>query len=408
MFYSNWFYNSYKFIVIEKMVSDKTLIYRHLDKSLKSRHLNKSKISCDLLKYLVEASLEGKNPKEYTIGIDLFGRKYGPDKKQDANIRVYIHNLRKKLKDYYADEGRNDQVIFEIEKGKYNVLFISKKEYRAKHRPTYFTHFLISLAILISTLAAFLLTKKGNTNAWDKLPVWQKFTGSDKKTMLVFGDYFVFEGILPSGKLGIFRDFEINSEAEYEHLLDKQPELAREIDKSNLTYLSKMSVFCQNEIMKVFAQNQGNLEVKLSSDMQPDDLKEYNIIFIGNYKNTGIFETIIKGLDYNFEISNAGKKFITSGKPDAVTYKPGNDSFNQNDYALAIFTKGYNDNHFLFFLSTRDIGNISIVRQFTNLEHMQQLSENHLGKLDPENFKALYRVDGINKTDLSFELVLTE
>lgn len=130
MFSENGFYNSYKLITTRKMTIDNNLINKYLEKILISRHFNKSKISCDLLSYLVNASLTGKNPKEFTIGIELFGKKYN-DSKQDSNIRVYIHNVRKKLKDYYVEDGKKDPVIFEIEKGKYRVNFISRKEIKS-------------------------------------------------------------------------------------------------------------------------------------------------------------------------------------------------------------------------------------------------------------------------------------
>ena len=117
----NGFYNRYKPGCNRKMNFDRELINRQLKKIIESRHFNKSKISCDLLEYLVSTSLEEKSPKEFTIGIELFGKKYGEETKPDANIRVYIHNLRKKLNDYYEEEGSKDPLVFEIEKGKYTV-----------------------------------------------------------------------------------------------------------------------------------------------------------------------------------------------------------------------------------------------------------------------------------------------
>ncbi len=408
MLATNGFYNRYKPSYTKKMNFDKDLISRQLKKIIESRHFCKSRISCDLLEYLINATLEEKSPKEFTIGIELFGKKYGEETKPDANIRVYIHNLRKKLDDYYKDEGSKDPLVFEIEKGKYKVSFISRKDIKLKKQRSYFYPFLISLLLLSGTIYLYLNSERKESNPWGDLPVWQDFADDNKKNMLVLGDYFVFSGLLPTGNVGIYRDFSINSEVEYEHLLDKNPELVQSLTKSPLTYLSKMAAFCQNNIQKVFAKTGTEIVVKLSSDIQPTDLKEYNIIFIGNYKNLGLFDNIVRELHFGFGISSGSSQYIFPSDPCAEVYAPENDNLKQTDYSLVIYTEGYNKNRYLFFLCTQDIGNISTVGQMTNPGFMEQFSKNQLKPLGKEYFKALFKVDGINKTDLSFELLKVE
>ncbi|MGQ8338021.1 helix-turn-helix domain-containing protein [Sunxiuqinia sp. A32] len=388
------------------MNHDKDLIYNQLENIKKSTHFNKSKISCDLLDYLVQTTLEGNNPKEYTIGIELFGKKYADDYKQDSKIRVYIHNLRKKLNDYYESDGIKDSLIFEVEKGKYNVKFHSRKQLKPKLGFNYKIAFSLLCLICIFLGTIIYVDRKTPDTPWQKLPVWQDFANSDKKTLLVFGDYFVFSGMLPTGRMGIFRDYTINSEVEYEHLLDKQPDLVQIISKTQLTYLSKMSVFCQNDIQRVFSQIGKNIEVKLASDMQPEDLKSYNIIYIGNYKNMGMFENVVNELEFNFGIRSGDRQYIKSKDPKATVYSANNTDLKQNDYSLVISLDGYSDNYYLFFLSTQDIGNISTVGQFTNPDYLKQFQESH--PKASNNFKALFKVEGIDKTDLGSELIRVE
>ncbi len=404
----NGFYNSYNLAITPPMTTNRPLINKYLKKITSSRHFVKSKISCDLLNYLTEATLEGKNPKEFTIGVELFGKKYDDNDKQDSNIRVYIHNVRKKLKDYYAHEGSKDSLIFVVEKGKYRVRFDSRKDHRKPVKYVFLTPFLICLTALI-VLSYFFMKQKGqNTNPWKELPIWQTFAENEKPTLLVLGDYFVFSGQLPTGNVGVYRDFSINSEVEFEHLLDKNPDLVFSLSKSHLTYLSKMAAFCQSHIYKVFAQTDASIQVKLSSDLQPDDLKNNNIIFVGNYKNMGLFENIINDINFSFGVGSTTKQFIFSSDPCAEIYQPNNSSSKEKDYALVINTEGYAGNRLLLFLSTQDIGNISVVDQLTDPDYLGQLVAEKPEHVDPENFKALYQVEGINKTDLSFELIRME
>lgn len=387
---------------------DRSLINSHLEKVLQSRYFRKSKISCDLLEYLVHASLEEKNPKEFTIGVELFGKKYDHEAKQDSNIRVYIHHVRKKLTQYYENEGAKDPVIFEIERGKYTVRFKTPKDFAKNKHRSYLIPFLLSMAGLLATLFFLLTGNREKPNKFRQLPIWHEMAQNKKKTLLVLGDYFVFHGMLPTGKTGVYRDFSINSEADYEYLLDKKPELIKTISKSNLTYLSKMAAFCESDIYKVFAQTGGEIDVKLLSDIQPTDLKDFNIIFIGNYKNMGIFENLVREMSFTFSISNASIPYIISNDPCARVYEPQSDKLKEEDYALVINASGYSDNRFLLFLSSQDIGNISTVKQLTQHEYLKHFQEEQLKPLELIDFKALYKVEGINKTDLSFELIHIE
>lgn len=389
---------------------DRNLINKYLQKILQSRQFSKSKISCDLLGYLVNASIENKNPKEYTIGIELFGKNYEDKVKQDSNIRVYIHNMRKKLQEYYEDEGSKDAVVFVLERGKYKILFKPRKQIEAGKPKTFFYPFLISLTLL-GIFSSLYFLKGGNNekkSPWKGLPVWQEFADNGKETLLILGDYFVFSGILPTGNGGIYRDFSINSVEDFEQILNKRPELVKELSRSNLTYLSKMSVFCESDIYKVFAQTGAEIRVKLLSDIQPSDLKSNNIIFIGNYKNMGILGNVIREMDFSFGVANSSIQYIFSNDPCAQVYEAPNNNLTEEDFALVIHSPGYDGNCFLFFLSSQDIGNISTVSQLTNPDYLEQFAKEQLKPLKKYDFKALYKVQGINKTDLSFELIRVE
>jgi len=63
--------------------------------------------------------------KEYTIGVEAFGRREDFDPKTDPIVRVQIHRLRQKLKEYYDVEGLHDPILIEIPKGHYLPSFES-------------------------------------------------------------------------------------------------------------------------------------------------------------------------------------------------------------------------------------------------------------------------------------------
>jgi serine/threonine-protein kinase len=72
-----------------------------------------------LLRFLVERSLEGRGEglKEYEVGREVFGRPASYDPRLDPIVRVQVSNLRSKLREYYAGDGKNDPVLIEFPRG---------------------------------------------------------------------------------------------------------------------------------------------------------------------------------------------------------------------------------------------------------------------------------------------------
>ena len=78
-----------------------------------------------LMRYLVQKTFDHSTEalKEYTIGIEALGRPLDFDPKSDPIVRVQIHRLRQKLKEYYDSDGLHDSIVVEIPKGQYLPVF---------------------------------------------------------------------------------------------------------------------------------------------------------------------------------------------------------------------------------------------------------------------------------------------
>jgi len=81
-----------------------------------------------LLEYLCRKSLGSvRGPiKEYDIATDVFHRPPDFDQTTDAIVRVEMHRLRKKLKEYYAAEGADDAVEISLQAGRYAPEFLNR------------------------------------------------------------------------------------------------------------------------------------------------------------------------------------------------------------------------------------------------------------------------------------------
>jgi TolB-like protein len=63
----------------------------------------------------------GQRLKGYTIGVEVFGRPADFDAQSDALVRVEAGRLRRRLVEYYADEGAADPVRIDLPRGTYAV-----------------------------------------------------------------------------------------------------------------------------------------------------------------------------------------------------------------------------------------------------------------------------------------------
>ena len=96
-------------------------VREQLDRILRSSSFRNAPALQRLLQYVTSKSTAGQleHLKEYTIGTDVFGRGSDYDPKVDPVVRVEMHRIRHKLKEYYQNEGANDPIFLEIPTGHY-------------------------------------------------------------------------------------------------------------------------------------------------------------------------------------------------------------------------------------------------------------------------------------------------
>jgi hypothetical protein len=66
---------------------------------------------------------EAQNLKEYTVGLDVFGKPSTYDPRQESVVRMHVGRLRQKLTEYYRTEGVEDPVLLDLPKGGFALTF---------------------------------------------------------------------------------------------------------------------------------------------------------------------------------------------------------------------------------------------------------------------------------------------
>ena len=98
-------------------------VLAELQRVLGSRQFAESERLSQLLRFAVEETMAGRLIKEHVIACEVFGRGRQFDSKLDPIVRVQAGRLRTKLKQYYANEGKNDPLRIEFNRRGYQPVF---------------------------------------------------------------------------------------------------------------------------------------------------------------------------------------------------------------------------------------------------------------------------------------------
>ena len=96
-----------------------------LESILRSKHFVNAPKKKKFLRLICDFYLEGRAQElnEHMLGYDVFGRGNSYNPSDDPIVRVFAHEIRKKLEAYYGNEGANDPIRLDIPAGSYQPVF---------------------------------------------------------------------------------------------------------------------------------------------------------------------------------------------------------------------------------------------------------------------------------------------
>jgi hypothetical protein len=96
-----------------------------VERLLRSKTFETSEVHRRLLQYLAEKTLNGEADrlKEYTVGLEAFGKPPSYDPRHDSIVRLQVGRLRQKLATYYQTEAKGDGVVVSLPKGGFTLMF---------------------------------------------------------------------------------------------------------------------------------------------------------------------------------------------------------------------------------------------------------------------------------------------
>ncbi len=226
--------------------------------------LGRSKVYAALLGYLLNAAAAGKSPKEIEIALDVLGRNSNFDVSRDSVVRVYIHQLRKRLDDYYLNHDSAAAYRIIIPKGQYTIAAVPLSGYAETGSTTrgiqdllnWQTGLLATVLVLLAANLIYLLSRSPPVESplakVARHEMWSAVLDDDIPVLLVMGDYYIFGELDESGRVSrMVRDFNINSPQDLNSLFMSAPELSEKYMDLDLNYMPEGSAYALASIMPI-------------------------------------------------------------------------------------------------------------------------------------------------------------
>ena len=368
----------------------------------------------ELLHYLLAMAQKGHRPKERDIARDVLQKERDFDPLVDTSVRVYMYRLRKKLENYYQNEGLGSDLQLAIPKGEY-FIELKHAEVLEKQRNPHFNLKLAICAVVIVLLLTTIFYLWDSNQAFKAslrtIPasdeIWGPFLRNGVPTLLVLGDHFFYASREND-------DYATDKHIRF-HAINSIQEMQAHVSKNkdpNIKYFKDAELFLDRycawsllDILPIFYGYQQKITLKLASELTWDDFHNYNILFVGSFKTLGILESVFANLHISYELLPLPNKIIIKDSlmnPSRTvqTFISRTQPFFQREYSFVAKLPGPNNNQLLLLIGFNYIGVENAVRLVTHPELLSDCKRDIRKSLNqlPPYFEVLYEVQGFEKT----------
>lgn len=369
----------------------------------------------ELLRYLIQATHEGKNLKETVVAIDFFGKDSSFDPGTDSIVRSNIYNLRKKLDSYYMEEGLQDILRFVIPKGGYTVVVENRPLQSEKNQPTTRSQaaklqkLALPVTLVLVVILAFLYVNEKMQKPQSPIKatgsIWQYYVESSNPLLIVLGDYFMMQHNENSDStFSYVRNPTINNQTDYFNYLGSHPEQKATLKTLGQSYFGEEIPTCFYQILGIVDRPYKQIHIKNASELTLTDLRENDLIFIGDYATMHILKPFYERTGFRFS-NTSNTVFIVDEKQDTTDFfyvaNP-NQSVFQNDYATAANVISYPGKQILFLSSFLPFGKSEALFRLQDQEFLSQLS--NTGDFQTE-WRLLLKISGLQSSGFYYEVL---
>lgn len=377
-----------------------------------------------LLEYLVQCSIDGKSPKEIDLALDVLGRGEEFDVSADSTVRVYVHQLRKKLENYYNQHETDAKRRITIPKGQYNIVVESFTASLDKEtgQGSEFWNSRLNTALLAAAcvllvvnivITAVLPTiqEDGRGQAAADHPIWGSVLTDAKPILLVMGDYYIFGELNANGNIArMVREFNVNSRTDLEELQFTDIERAENYLDLDLSYMPEGSAFALARIVPILQDSDKSVNITMMSDLTTADIRNNHIVYIG----------YISALEKLTDLTFAGSGLTIGRSYDELLNEETDEYYTSDaglpeegepfrDYGMFSTFPASIDTQVVLVTGMRDAGLMHTAQALSDTASLDELVVAMDSDTDEAvaNFEALYEVFGVDRMNFDANLVYT-
>lgn len=356
-----------------------------VERIVASRHFSKAPLLSRFLLHICGELLNGRQSEisEYQIGIQVFDRPQGYRTIEDNIVRNYARQLRKRLGEYYAEDGAAEPLRLEVPLGGYIPVFTALDEQPAhdsgvpvavmrpvagpamasartpeRTRSIRFWAWLAaySVALILITLGASSWLHRLRQPVEPSHPLWAALFDSSRNTFIVPADcgFNIIED-LAQKKVGL---------ADYlrsEYLTLPLP--AMDAHSSSDLRTQEFTSFVDLEVVSSLSRlpevNPQNLILRFPRDLHVGDLKSANVILIGSIGSNPWTEMLQKNLNFRVLYRNQMEEaWISNANPqpgEAASYTSHWNEPAHQTYALITFLPNLAGNGHILMIQGLDV-----------------------------------------------------
>jgi len=287
-------------------------------KILESRTFRDTEVLKRLFEYLAQRTLNhaGNGLKEYTVGVEAFGKPADYDPQIDSSVRVQTGKLRRKLEAYYLTEGCQDNLAVELPSRHFTLEFHSRQPAsgaaRLGKKPPRISFAAGGITLGLLALAAVLYLGRAHPTVaearssvartpWtpEMQEFWGPFLDGSRPVLVALGTpLFVKVGTSTFVRDTTANDWDKLSKSEQIRTIQQTTRAASISPSFNYTPIGEAQSAVKLE--RLLLQHGYDLRVEASSDLTWEDISRHNMIFLGPPKY--IPQTLDLPVPRDFEI----------------------------------------------------------------------------------------------------------
>jgi hypothetical protein len=359
--------------------------------------------------------------REQDIGVEVFGRLPGYDTSQDTLVRVQASQLRKKLQQYFAEDGKDEPVVIDLPKGGYVPVFKARETVTPTELPPRPRRARLpwAIAALLAVLCGILLFQNSRLHSRAEFGMgpapaatrfWQRILGNGMHNYLVLSDanLVVFEDAI--GRHVSIHEYQNKS---FQSLADRYiQDPALRMLMLNLVgrvYTGQSDALVARKLSLICAANGLQLDAVNAREMSASQIAAHNTILLGSRRANPWVNMFEEKLNYRAGFEESPRlAYFTNQAPGPGEEREYRGQFGRLGYCRVAFLPNTKGSGSVVLITGTDVASTDAGGEFLTSETWLGVLRHALNVRDDEpfpHFEALLRGQVVNNSVPQFQFV---